>query len=310
MVRGTDRRKSEVRGGEKRSESRDATEDQAPKLSCCTWCVGVCVWLCLVWLFPCLLVPVQLSAIRPCLVLSGRARVGLRAESGCVGNGPVVWAIAGVFSSPLLGCWAKPCPLTVLLGYVLLGTVLDSAGPSHMDDGTPLGLGRRETTRRPGGMGFKGATRAAPTTRSWGTLHLPCCRDVVRSARQTLPSTITLLCGRAFAGRCRKAQHGAVGWDAVLDMLVTMRAESQESGRPRRQTKVRQCVAATPKQSRNPGRPQFVRIVRLRHVEDVESANHRMPAICCSHGISRPMSSLVTVGTDLAVTHCRDRGPE
>lgn len=66
------------------------------------------------------------------------------------------------------------------------------------------------------------------------------------------------------------------------------------------------------KQSRNPGRPQFVCIVRLRHVEDVESSNPRMPAILyaaqCSHGISRPMSSLVTVGTDLAVTHCRDRG--
>lgn len=94
-----------MRGGEKRSESRDVSEDQAPKLPCCTWCVGVCVWrwlwlwLCLVWLFPCLVCtsPAVCNTVLSCL--AGLIRVGIASGSGCVGNGPVVWAIAGVFSS-------------------------------------------------------------------------------------------------------------------------------------------------------------------------------------------------------------------
>ncbi|KAH8677132.1 hypothetical protein BGZ61DRAFT_481737 [Ilyonectria robusta] len=88
-------------------------------------------------------------------------------------------------------------------------SVLDSASPSHMDDGTPLGLGRRETTRRPGGKGLQGGDTCRCYNSELGdpapvVLVVTLCAPLVKHC----PSTITYSSTRR-AGLCWAVQKSA-----------------------------------------------------------------------------------------------------
>lgn len=116
----------------------------------------------------------------------------------------------------------------------------------------------------------------------------PCtCRAVVMLCAPLVkhcPSTITLryYAGGLLPGGAEK--RNTERWGGMpcwIRWLRCARKAKSLGGLAVRQRYV--SVSQQPfKPSRNPGRPQFVCIVRLRHVEDVESSHPRMPAICCS----------------------------